>query len=75
MPVQPYPEIDHRTMKLIVGVVALSLASLTNFFASRPLASISESYYEIGLSHVIFIGFLCAIAAFLLAYNGYTTGK
>jgi hypothetical protein len=65
------PEIDHRTTKLIVGVIALSLASLTSAFAREPIASISASYYESGWSSVIFIGFLFAIAAFLLAYNGY----
>jgi len=59
-------------MKLIVGVIALSLANLTSFFAGTPITSISAAYYEKGWSHVIFIGFLFAISAFLLAYNGYT---
>jgi hypothetical protein len=72
LPYQGRAEIDHRTMKLIVGVIALSLASLTSRCASTPIASISASYYETGVSHVIFIGFLFAISAFLLAYNGYT---
>ena len=67
------PEIDHRTIKLIVGIVALSLASLTSTFATTPLTSISASYYEGGWSQAIFIGFLFAIAAFLLAYNGLTS--
>jgi hypothetical protein len=69
------PEIDHRTMKLIVGVVALSLAGLARLFAESPLSSISASYWELGWSHVIFIGFLFAIAAFLLAYNGRSTAE
>ena len=64
------PEIDHRTIKLVVGVIALSLASLTSLFASSPLTSISASYWEGGWSESIFVGFLFAIAAFLLAYNG-----
>ena len=64
------PEIDHRTIKLIIGVVALSLAGLTSLFARTRLASISASYYEGGWSQSIFIGFLFAIAAFMLAYNG-----
>jgi len=59
-------------MKLIVGVIALTLANLTSFFAGTAISSISASYYEEGPSHVIFIGFLFAISAFLLAYNGYT---
>jgi hypothetical protein len=69
-PVHP-PEIDHRTMKLIVGLIALSLANLTSFFANTKITSISASYYEGGWSQAIFIGFLFAIATFLLAYNGY----
>src|SRR5467141_2031420 len=66
------PEIDHRTLKLLVGLIALSLANLTSFFADSKITSISESYYEGGWSQSIFIGFLFAIAAFLLAYNGYS---
>lgn len=69
-PVPRRQEIDHRTIKLIVGVVAISLAGLTSFFASSAITSISASYYEGGWSQSIFIGFLFAIAAFLLAYNG-----
>ena len=67
------PEIDHRTIRLVVGVIALSLASLTSFFAETPISSISASYYEDGWSRNIFVGFLFAIAAFLLAYNGQST--
>ncbi len=64
-------EIDHHIMKLIVGVIALTLANLTAFFASSPLDSISASYHEPGWPRDIFVGFLFAISAFLLAYNGY----
>lgn len=66
-------EIDHHTMKLIIGVIAISLATLTSFFAETPIQSISASYYEDGWSSDIFVGFLFAIAAFLLAYNGKST--
>jgi len=68
-------EIDHRTIKLIVGIVALSLAFLTNLFSSHPLTSISAAYWEGGWSESIFVGFLFAIAAFLLAYNGYSKSE
>ncbi len=67
------PEIDEHTMKLIVGVIALSLANLTALFAGDSLSSISASYYHTGWSQSIFIGFLFATAAFLLAYNGNST--
>lgn len=66
-------EIDHRTIKLIVGVIALSLAVLTRLFAGPSLTSISASYWAGGWAQSIFIGFLFAIAAFLLAYNGRST--
>jgi hypothetical protein len=65
-----HEEIDHRPMKLIVGIIALGLPSLTSIFADSTIPSISASYYEGGWSQTIFIGFLFAIAAFLMAYNG-----
>lgn len=65
-------EIDHRTIKLMVGVIAISIAPLTSAFAKERIASVSASYYEAGWSQSIFIGFLFAIAALLLAYNGYS---
>lgn len=65
------PEIDHHTMKLIVGVIALSLASLTSALSPAPLESISASYWVGGeWPRNIFVGFLFAIGAFLLSYNG-----
>jgi hypothetical protein len=63
-------EIDHRTLKLLVGLIALTLGNLTSFFAESKITSISASYYEGGWSQSILVGFLFAIAAFLLAYNG-----
>lgn len=70
-----HQEIDPRTLKLIVGVIAISLPILTSRFASVALKSISESYYENGWSRSIFIGFLFAIASFLLAHNGVTKNE
>lgn len=64
-------EIDHRTLKLIVGLIALSLGLLTHHFAKpKVLDSISASYWAGGWSQSVFVGFLFAIATFLLAYNG-----
>jgi hypothetical protein len=64
------PEIDQYMMKLIVAFIAFSLPVFTDYFSSIHLTSISESYWEGGWSQTIFIGFLFAIASFLLAYNG-----
>ena len=61
-------------MKLIVGVIALSLPVLTSNLAVDPLDSISAAYWDIGgWPRNIFVGFLFAIGAFLLSYNGHST--
>ena len=66
-------EINHHTIKLIVGVIAISLAFLTALFSEHPLDSISAAYHETGKSRDILVGFLFAIAAFLLSYKGRST--
>ena len=66
-------EIDHRTIKLLVGVIALTLAGLTSYFAGGGITSISASYHVGGWANSIFVGFLFAIAALMLAYNGLST--
>ncbi len=68
-------DVDHRVLKLIVGLIALTLAPLTYLFAwlqlpDMKLTSISASYWYGGVPQTIFIGFLFAIAAFLLAFEG-----
>ena len=63
-------EIDEHTAKLIVGLIAISLASLVSYFSKDPLQSISASYHAGGWSRDIFVGFLFAIFAFLVSYNG-----
>jgi hypothetical protein len=68
-------EIDHRTIKLLIGVIALSLATFTSYLAGGTITSISAVYYEGGWAQSIFVGFLFAIAAFLLAYNGMSTAE
>ena len=69
-PTPTRPEIDHRTIKLIVGVTAISLPWLTSAFAKPGLTSISAAYYEGGWAQSILVGSLFAISAFMLAYNG-----
>lgn len=63
-------EIDHHTLKLVAGLIALTLGGLTDFLTGSTITSISASYWAGGWAQSIFIGFLFAIAAFLLAYNG-----
>ena len=69
------PEIDHRTIKLLIGLFAISLANLTSFYSNSQIDSISASYYEGGWAQSIFVGFLFAIAAFLTAYNGQSASE
>jgi hypothetical protein len=66
-------EIDHHTIKLIVGVIAIFLPILTYFLSETSIESISASYHEGGWPRNIFVGFLFSISAFLLAYNGNST--
>ena len=72
-------EVNSHILKLMVGLMALSLATLTNALnrlsGGLPLESISDSYWRGGWSQTIFLGFLFAIAAFLFAYNGGSTSE
>lgn len=68
-------EIDDHVLKLIVGLVALSLANLTACLSHNIIGSISASYYEDGWARDFFIGFLFAISSFLFAYNGEGVGE
>lgn len=69
-----HPEINHLTIKLIVGIIATSIAIVTSLLSTLPdpLTSVSESYYAGDWSRSFFVGFLFAISAFLLAYNGHS---
>jgi uncharacterized membrane protein YiaA len=70
IPASHVAEINHHTTRLIVGVIAVSLAFLTNLLSGGEIDSISASYHFGGITRDIFVGFLFAIAAFLLSYNG-----
>src|SRR5262245_52114602 len=72
LPTPRRQEIDHRTIKLIVGIVALSLAALTSLFAKTAITSISAAYYEGGLAQSTLVGFLFASSALLMSYNGFS---
>ncbi len=71
--------INERTLKLIVGLIALALASITERLAfyitggQHEITSISEAYHIGGWARDYFVGLLFTISAFLFAYNGDTT--
>ena len=63
-------EIDDHVLKLTVGFVGLTLATLTGWLSNHEIGSISASYYEGDWARNVFVGFLFAISSFLFAYNG-----
>lgn len=65
-------EIDHRVLKLMVGLIGLFLASITSYFSGGTILSISESHCYGGWARDFFVGAMFAIAAFMAAYNGFS---
>ena len=68
------PEIDQYAIKFLIGAIAVSLPLIEFALTEGSITSISASFwFEPGFwPRNIFVGFLFAIAAFLLAYNGTT---
>ena len=65
------PEIDEYAIKFIVGAIALSLPWIEIGLTNGSITSISASFWESDpWPRNVLVGFLFAIAAFLLAYNG-----
>ncbi len=64
------PIFDYRTLRLSMGVIALSLPILVTLISNQRLESISASYYT--NARDIFVGLMFVVAAFLFAYNGWT---
>lgn len=65
-------EVNEHTVKLIIGVIALSLAAIEYFLTDGSIKSISASYHYpySDVPRNILIGFLFAIGALMLTYNG-----
>ncbi|AHX32996.1 hypothetical protein U876_10250 [Aeromonas hydrophila NJ-35] len=63
-------EINYKTMRVVVGTIALLLAPAVHVFSGMEaeLTSISISYWTDARD--IFVGALIAVGFFLLAYNG-----
>ncbi len=63
-------QINHKTMRVIIGCIALFLAPMVYLIAGaeQPLTSISISYWTDAQD--IFVGALIAVGFFLSAYNG-----
>ena len=61
---------DYRALRLLMGIIALSLPFVVRAVAASPLSSISASYYTDARD--AFVGMLFIVGAFLWAYNGHT---
>lgn len=59
---------DYRSLRLMMGMIAMSLPFVVTFRAGKPLTSISASYYT--SARDLFVGQLFVVGAFLWAYNG-----
>lgn len=62
--------IDVRTLRLLIGGIAIGLAILVQAVSPWPLTSISGSYFSGDWPRNFFVGCLFFIAGFLIAYNG-----
>ena len=62
---------DYRALRLLVGIIALSLPFVVTYIAMQDLTSISASYFT--TARDAFVGMLFIVGAFLWAYNGHTT--
>ncbi len=63
-------EVNHKTLRVVVGLIALLLAPTVLLLSNedRPLTSISISYWTDAGD--VFVGALFAVGFFLSAYNG-----
>ena len=65
-------EVNHRVLKLIVGLIAISLAAVAGTVTSNEIGSISESYHKGLFPRDFFVGCLFAIAALMFSYDGFS---
>ena len=61
-------QIDHRVIKLMVGIIAVFMAFFMQFISGEVLNSISESYHY--RARDWFVGLLFAVAALFLSFSG-----
>lgn len=61
---------DYRALRLLIGIIALSLPYVVILVSHDALTSISGSYYTNARDE--FVGMLFVVGAFLVAYNGHT---
>lgn len=60
---------DYRTLRFLIGILALSVTWVVTFVADESLVSISSSYHTNARDW--FVGMLFIVGAFFWAYNGH----
>lgn len=71
----PPDNYDYTHLRRVIGLLAISIGIITPILADKPLSSVSASYWANDLiylvtAHDFFVGGLCVVSAFLLAYQG-----
>ena len=64
------PVFDYKTLRLLMGLIAITLAPIVSIISGMSLPSVSHSYYT--AAQDVFIGMLFVIGTLLWAYNGHT---
>ncbi len=64
---------DYRGLRLLMGLIALTLPEIAVALAGKSLTSISASYYSNARDMVV--GQLFVVGAFLFAYNGHSNNE
>lgn len=62
---------DYRALRLLMGIIALTLPFVVTHLSSVQLTSISASYHA--EARDVFVGMLFVVSAFLFAYNGHSS--
>ena len=65
------PVFDHRTLRLVVGVIAFLMPWFATILAGRIPTSISGSYHTTDRARDVFVGTLAVIGVLLIAYRGH----
>ena len=64
------PVFDYRALRLLVGVIAITIGPVVTIISSMPISSISASYHQ--EARDVFVGMLFVVSALLWAYNVHT---
>lgn len=64
------PIFDYKTLRFVMGLIAIAIAPVVSLIADITLSSVSASYHTEARN--VFVGMLFIVGGFLGAYNGHT---